>query len=467
VAHHPHDRGAGEIAASRAPVSAGDTIAAVATPPGIGGIGIVRVSGPAVCALAHALLGQLPPPRYASYAIFRGADDEPIDRGLALFFPAPQSFTGEDVLELHGHGGPVVLDMLLKRTLQLGARIARPGEFTERAFLHGKLDLAQAEAVADLIECSSESAARSALRSLQGQFSQQIRALVERLVGLRTYVEAAIDFPEEEVDFLSDEKLARELTAQLTALEGLLSSARQGCLLHDGMTVVLAGPPNAGKSSLLNALACQDAAIVSAIPGTTRDVVRERIDIDGMPVHVLDTAGLRHGGDEIESEGMRRARAAMERADRILLVVDDSVSNDAEAQELLCQLPPQSACTLIRNKIDLSERLPSRTEESPVAEVALSAKTGAGIELLREHLQSCMGFRPAGEGTFMARRRHLQALSLAHDHLLLGHQRLQARAGELLAEELRLAQQALGEITGEFTNEELLARIFSSFCIGK
>ncbi len=467
MAHHPHDRSAGEIAASREPVAVGDTIAAVATPPGIGGIGIVRVSGPAVRALAHALLGQLPPPRYASYAMFRGADDEPIDHGLALFFPAPQSFTGEDVLELHGHGGPVVLDMLLRRVLELGARVARPGEFTERAFLHGKLDLAQAEAVADLIECSSESAARSALRSLQGQFSQQVRTLVEGLIALRTYVEAAIDFPEEELDFLSDEKLARELTALLTALDRLQASARQGCLLHDGMTVVLAGPPNAGKSSLLNALARQDTAIVSAIPGTTRDVVRERIDINGMPVHVLDTAGLRRGGDEIESEGMRRARAAMERADRILLVVDDSVSNDAGVQELLRQLPLQSAHTLIRNKIDLSQRAPSCNEKSQVAEVSLSAKTGAGIELLREHLQACMGFRPAGEGTFMARRRHLQALSVARDHLLLGQQRLQVRAGELLAEELRLAQQALGEITGEFTNEELLARIFSSFCIGK
>ncbi len=467
MAHHPHDRGAGEIAASRAAISAGDTIAAVATPPGIGGIGIVRVSGPAVRVLANALLGQLPPPRYASYATIRGADNEPIDRGLALFFPAPQSFTGEDVLELHGHGGPVVLDMLLKRALELGARIARPGEFTERAFLYGKIDLAQAEAVADLIECSSEAAARSALRSLQGQFSQQIRALVESVVGLRTYVEAAIDFPEEEVDFLSDDRLVRELAALLTALDDLLASVRQGCLLHDGMTVVLAGPPNAGKSSLLNALARQDTAIVSAIPGTTRDVVRERIDINGMPVHVLDTAGLRHGGDEIESEGMRRARAAMERADRILLVVDDSVTNDAEVQELLRQLPPQSACTLIRNKIDLSERAPSHNEVSPVAEVALSAKTGTGIGLLREHLQACMGFRPAGEGTFMARRRHFQALLLAREHLLLGRQRLQARAGELLAEELRLAQRALAEITGEFTNEDLLARIFSSFCIGK
>jgi tRNA modification GTPase len=467
VAHHPHDRGAGEIASSREPVTAGDTIAAVATPPGIGGIGIVRVSGPAVRALAHALLRQLPAPRYATYTTFRDANNEPIDCGLALFFPAPQSFTGEDVLELHGHGGPVVLDMLLRRVLELGARTARPGEFTERGFLHGKLDLAQAEAVADLIESSSESAARSAMRSLQGRFSQQVHTLVEGLVGLRTYVEAAIDFPEDELDFLSDERLVRELDALLEALDRLLVSAQQGCLLHDGMTVVLAGPPNAGKSSLLNALARQDSAIVSAIPGTTRDVVRERININGMPVHVLDTAGLRQGGDEIESEGMRRARAAMERADRILLVVDDSVSDDATLRELLRQLPPQTTHTLIRNKIDLTQRAPACNETSQTTEVSLSAKTGAGIELLREHLQVCMGFRPAGEGTFMARRRHLQALSLARDHLLLGHQRLQVRAGELLAEELRLAQQALGEITGEFTNEELLTRIFSSFCIGK
>ena len=294
-----------------------------------------------------------------------------------------------------------------------------------------------------------------------------MRDLVEGLVALRTYVEAAIDFPEEEVDFLSDEKLARDLATLLAALGRLWASAQQGCLLHDGMTVVLAGPPNAGKSSLLNALARQDSAIVSAIPGTTRDVVRERIAINGMPVHVLDTAGLRQGGDEIESEGMRRARAAMERADRILLVVDDTVSGDAEVQKLAGQLPPQSSCTLIRNKIDLSRRVAACNDTSHMAEVSLSAKTGAGIELLREHLQTCMGFRPAGEGTFMARRRHLQALSLARDHLLLGQERLQVHAGELLAEELRLAQRALGEITGEFTSEELLTRIFASFCIGK
>jgi tRNA modification GTPase len=467
VAYHPHDRGAGEVAAPGEPVSASDTIAAVATPPGVGGIGIVRVSGPAVRALAQALLRRLPAPRRATYATFHDADEEPIDRGLALFFPAPHSFTGEDVLELHGHGGPVVLDMLLRRVLELGARIARPGEFTERGFLHGKLDLAQAEAVADLIESSSESAARSALRSLQGRFSQQVRDLVEGLVALRTFVEAAIDFPEEEVDFLSDEKLAGELATLLATLERLRASAQQGCLLHDGMTVVLAGPPNAGKSSLLNALARQDSAIVSAIPGTTRDVVRERIAINGMPVHVLDTAGLRQGGDEIESEGMRRARAAMERADRILLVVDDTVSGDADVQELVGQLPRQSSRTLIRNKIDLSQRVAACNETPHMTEVSLSAKTGAGVELLREHLQTCMGFRPAGEGTFMARRRHLRALSLARDHLLLGQERLQVHAGELLAEELRLAQRVLGEITGEFTSEELLTRIFSSFCIGK
>ncbi|MDX1488566.1 MAG: tRNA uridine-5-carboxymethylaminomethyl(34) synthesis GTPase MnmE, partial [Acidiferrobacterales bacterium] len=313
MANHAHDRGAREVAA-RAPAS--DTIAAVATPPGIGGIGVVRISGPDVRQAAQALLGRVPRPRYASHTTFRGAAGEPIDHGIALFFAAPHSFTGEDVLELHAHGGPVVLDMLLKTVLACGARLAQPGEFSQRAFLNGKLDLAQAEAIADLIESSSETAARGALRSLEGKFSEEVHAVVDAMIRLRTYVEAAIDFPEEEIDFLADARIADELFSILTAIERLQGTARQGCLLHDGMTVVLAGPPNAGKSSLLNALAQQDSAIVSATPGTTRDVVRERVNIDGMPMHVLDTAGLRESADEIEGEGMRRARAAMERADR-------------------------------------------------------------------------------------------------------------------------------------------------------
>ena len=471
MANHAHDRGAGEVA-TRTPAPASDTIAAVATPPGIGGIGVVRISGPGTREVAHALLRHLPRPRYASRATFRDARGEPIDQGLVLFFPGPHSFTGEDVLELHAHGGPVVLDMLLKSVLVVGARLARPGEFAQRAFLNGKLDLAQAEAIADLIESSSETAARGALRSLEGTFSRQVHALVEDLIRLRTYVEAAIDFPEEEIDFLADERIASELSEILGGIERLQASARQGCLLHDGMTVVLAGPPNAGKSSLLNALAQQDSAIVSAIPGTTRDVVRERINIDGMPVHVLDTAGLRESGDEIESEGMRRARLAMARADRVLLVVDDSEIDDIALQALLRQLPDDSSYTVIRNKIDLSGRTAACSEtgrtESAGGEVALSAKSGAGLDLLRAHLKRCMGFQPAGEGTFTARRRHLEALARAREHVRLGERQLrEARAGELLAEELRLAQQALNEITGEFTTEDLLGRIFSTFCIGK
>ncbi len=450
------------------PIPARDTIAAVATPPGRGGIAIVRVSGPAVRAVAEELVGRLPRPRYAIYGAFRDACKRPIDKGIALFFPAPGSFTGEDVLELHGHGGPVVMDMLLKRVLQLGARMARPGEFSERAFLNGKLDLAQAEAVADLIESSSESAARSALRSLEGEFSRRVRAIVEQLIELRVYVEASIDFPEEEIDFLSDDKVSCDLAAIRRGLDGLLESARQGCLLHDGMTIVLAGPPNAGKSSLLNRLAQQDAAIVSGIPGTTRDVLRERIDIDGMPVHILDTAGLRESGDEIETEGVRRARAAMERADRVLLVIDDSVTVAPTLEGLLQQLPEHAPHTLVRNKIDLSGRAVGQGQQLGRTEVALSAKTGAGLDVLREHLKACVGFQAAGESTFIARRRHLDAIERARQHVHVGEEQLEgARAGELLAEELRLAQRALGEITGEFTTEDLLERIFASFCIGK
>lgn len=464
MADHTHDRGEGEIAL--APIS--DTIGAVATPAGYGGIGVVRVSGPAVRQVAQALLGELPPPRFASYCAFRDAAQQPIDRGIALYFPAPRSFTGEDVLELHGHGGPVVMDMLLKRVLALGVRMARPGEFSERAFLNGKLDLAQAEAVADLIESSSESAARSALRSLDGRFSEWVHQTVEQLIALRTYIEAAIDFPEEEIDFLADEKIASQVSVIAKSLSDLSESARQGCLLHDGMTVVLAGPPNAGKSSLLNALSQQDTAIVSTTPGTTRDVLRERIDIDGMPMHVLDTAGLRESGDALEAEGMRRARAAMERSDRILLVIDDNSVDDTVLEGLLDQLPAKLAVTVIRNKIDLSGRAVGVQETQGRTEAALSAKTGKGLDELREHLKGCMGFRAAGEGSFIARRRHLDAIHRARDHVQAGHRCLaQARAGELAAEELRLAQQALNEVTGEFTSEDLLGRIFASFCIGK
>lgn len=464
MADHTHDRGKGEVA----PTPTSDTIGAVATPAGYGGIGVVRVSGPAVRQVAQSLIGELPSPRFARYCAFRDAARQPIDHGIALYFPGPRSYTGEDVLELHGHGGPVVMDMLLRRVLELGARLARPGEFSERAFLNGKLDLAQAEAVADLIESSSESAARSALRSLDGKFSQWVQQNVEQLIALRTYIEAAIDFPEEEIDFLADEKIAGQLAAIAEGLNTLSEATRQGCLLHDGMTVVLAGPPNAGKSSLLNALSQQDSAIVSTIPGTTRDVLRERIDIDGMPLHVLDTAGLREGGDALEAEGMRRARAAMERSDRTLLVIDDSSVDDTVLEGLLEQLPARLSVTIIRNKIDLTGRAMGAQETHGRSEVALSAKTGDGLDELREHLKGCMGFRAAGEGSFIARRRHLDAIRRARDHVQAGYRCLaRTRAGELAAEELRLAQQALNEVTGEFTSEDLLRRIFASFCIGK
>jgi tRNA modification GTPase len=443
------------------------TIAAVATPPGRGGIGIVRISGSATRHIAAGVLGKLPSPRHASFANFLDAASQPIDQGLAIFFPAPHSFTGEDVLELHGHGGPVVLDMLLQRTLELGARLARPGEFSERAFLNGKLDLAQAEAVADLIEAGSETAARSALRSLEGRFSQRVHALVEGLTRLRLYVEAAIDFPEEEIDFLADERVTQELDVLAQDVEKLLASTQQGVLLHDGMTVVLAGPPNAGKSSLLNALAARDTAIVSAIPGTTRDVLRERIHIDGMPLHIVDTAGLRESRDEIESEGIRRAREQMARADRVLLVLDDS-SHDSLLAKVLQHVPAKLPRSVIRNKIDLTGRAAGATKKADEIEIAVSAKNGDGLDELRQHLKECMGFQPVGEGAFMARRRHLDAIRRAQACLVQGKARLlESRAGELLAEELRLAQQALSEITGEFTPEDLLGRIFSSFCIGK
>jgi tRNA modification GTPase len=443
------------------------TIAAIATPPGRGGIGIVRISGSATRHIAEGMLGKLPGPRHAHFANFLDAASQPIDQGLAIFFPAPHSFTGEDVLEVHGHGGPVVLDMLLQRVLELGARLARPGEFSERAFLNGKLDLAQAEAVADLIEAGSETAARSALRSLEGGFSQRVHALVEGLTRLRLYVEAAIDFPEEEIDFLADERVTQELDVLAQDVEKLLASTQQGVLLHDGMTVVLAGPPNAGKSSLLNALAARDTAIVSAIPGTTRDVLRERIHIDGMPLHIVDTAGLRESRDEIESEGIRRAREQMQRADRVLLVLDDA-AHGALPAEVLQHVPAKLPRSVIRNKIDLTGRAAGVTKKADETEIALSAKTGAGLDDLRRHLKDCMGFQAAGEGTFMARRRHLDAIRRAQACLVQGQARLrESRAGELLAEELRLAQQALSEITGEFTPEDLLGKIFSSFCIGK
>ena len=449
--------------------STSTTIAAIATPPGRGGIGIVRISGAETPQIARALLGQLPAPRHATFTSFRDAHGVALDQGLALYFPAPHSFTGEHVLELHGHGGPVVMDMLLQRALELGAQRARPGEFSERAFLNGKLDLAQAEAVADLIESASAHSARAALRSLEGEFSRRVQAIVEALIQLRLNIEAAIDFPEEEIDPLAGDPLQEQFRSLENELAALRNAAHQGSLLHDGMNVVLAGRPNAGKSSLLNALAQRDSAIVSATPGTTRDIVREQIVLDGMPLHILDTAGLRPSTDSIESEGVRRAFEAMSRADRVLLLVDDAEETAPAIRHLASELPAGVAVTLVRNKIDVSGRTPGAlaTGESGMPEVALSARTGAGLDALRAHLKDCMGYQSAGEGTFSARRRHLEALQHAQQQVANGAQQHQARRSELAAEELRQAQRTLGEITGEFSNDDLLGRIFSSFCIGK
>jgi tRNA modification GTPase len=452
-----------------------DTIAAIATPIGRGGVGIVRVSGPLVGAIIDSVIGRKLTPRTAHYGPFLAHhlehDAEPLDIGIALFFPGPHSFTGEDVLELQGHGGPVILDCLLREVIRCGARLARPGEFSERAFLNDKIDLAQAEAIADLIDSSSEQAARSALRSLQGEFSARIHALVEQLTQLRMYVEAAIDFPEEEIDFLGDGKIARALANLLEQLDDVLRNAKQGSLLREGMTIVIAGAPNAGKSSLLNALAGRESAIVTPIAGTTRDVLREHIQIDGLPLHIIDTAGLRDSNDVVEQEGIRRAWREIERADHVLFVIDSQISQDIDATALWpLDAPialPQIPITIVRNKCDLSGLAVGTTNGEP-AVITLSAKTGSGIELLREHLKSSIGFSGTGEGSFLARRRHLDALARARDHLSNGEQQLLHRqAGELLAEDLRQCQRALGEITGDVTADDLLGRIFSSFCIGK
>ena len=446
-----------------------DTIVAAATPPGRGGIGIVRLSGPKVPEFAAVMLGELPPARRATLARFLDARQETIDGGLALFFPAPHSYTGEHLLELHGHGGPLVLEALVARALELGARRARAGEFTQRAFLNDKLDLAQAEAIADLIDAGSREAVRAAMRSLQGEFSAMVRGLTEAVIELRSYVEAAIDFPEEEIDFLADAELRERFEALGAHFEGVLESARQGRLLREGMTVVIAGPPNAGKSSLLNRLAGYDAAIVTAIPGTTRDVLRERISIDGMPLHVLDTAGLREAGDVVEEEGIRRAQAEMARADRVLFVIDavaDPAARAFRAEER--RLPRDVPVTLVFNKCDLAVGLPVGDTVSGPPRLMLSALSGSGLEALREHLKRCMGYQSVEGGTVSARRRHLEALERARAQVREAQRQLtEQRAGELVAEELRGAQQALSEITGEFTSEDLLSRIFAGFCIGK
>ena len=454
------------------PINPSDTIVAPATAPGRGGIGVVRLSGPGVPVIASALLGgRLPEPRRATLATFRDGAGEAIDSGLALYFPAPHSYTGEAVLELHGHGGPAVLASLVARAIELGARRAEPGEFTRRAYLNDKLDLAQAEAVADLIDAGSQAAARAALRSLQGAFSAEVHGLVEGLIELRVWVEAAIDFPEEDIDFLADPALAARVEALRARFDAVTQAARQGRVLRDGLTVVIAGRPNAGKSSLLNALAGHEAAIVTDLPGTTRDVVREQLDLDGLPLQVLDTAGLRVAGegpaDVVEAEGIRRTRAEIARADRVLFVVDAATDPAATAYtDERATLPEGVPVTLVFNKVDLPTAL-EVVVPGVDAQLRLSARTGEGLAALRAHLQAAIGYSPTDTGAVSARARHLEALTRARATLEAACTLLAQRRGELVAEELRLAQRALGEITGEFTSDDLLGRIFGSFCIGK
>jgi tRNA modification GTPase len=431
-----------------------DTIAAVATPAGRAGIGVIRISGAKVPQIARELLGRLPPPRQASFGVFCGAGGERIDEGLALYFPAPRSYTGEPVLELQGHGGPVVMQALLRACLDAGARLAEPGEFTRRAFLEGKLDLAQAVAVADLIDASSQEAARAALRSLSGEFSRAIGGLVAQLVELRALTEAMLDFPEEELDAMHGRDAAARLDSLRRGLDEVLARSREGSLLRSGVHVVLAGRPNVGKSSLLNRLAGEERAIVTPIAGTTRDALREPIQIEGVPLTVVDTAGLRQAQDAIEELGIERTRRELERADLVLVI------EEAGETAPLPQLGHEVQRIVVYNKIDLAPAF-----NAPRGALAVSAKTGQGLAELRAALLAAAGWSSAGESVFLARERHLRALRAAREHLAAAHAQLQM--WEFFAEELRLAQAALGAIMGEFTADDLLGEIFSRFCIGK
>lgn len=443
-----------------------DTIAAIATPSGRGGIGIVRISGSLAKAIAQTITGIIPKPRTAEYVKFYDEAGNIIDFGLVLFFVAPHSFTGEDVVEFHGHGSPVSLDSLLSSVLVAGARMAKPGEFSERAFLNDKIDLIQAEAIADLIDASSTQAAKAAIRSLQGEFSASIQQLLNTLIELRLYIEAAIDFPEEEIDFISEGNIAKRLADLIAIVQQVYAKARQGVILREGGTVVIAGLPNAGKSSLLNRLCGQESAIVTDIPGTTRDVLREWIQLDGLPIQIIDTAGLRESGDTVEQEGIRRAWQEIEKAERILLVIESKEKLN-ESLELITKLPPHIKVTIIHNKSDLQNETARIVQVRNDTEIYLSAKTGEGIDLLLSHLKNCFGYVPS-EGNFSARRRHLAAMAKAEQALLQGQEQLtQFKAGELLAQDLYEAQLALSEITGEFTADDLLGKIFSQFCIGK
>ncbi len=445
-----------------------DTIAAVATPSGRGGVGIIRISGALVPEIAQSILGDCPKPRYAVHRLFKDADGNTLDDGIALYFPTPHSFTGEHVLELQGHGGQVVLDMLLKRCVELGACLAQPGEFSERAFINEKVDLAQAEAIADLIDSASEQAARSALRSLQGDFSKQINQLLHYLIELRVYVEAALDFPEEEVDFLADKAIIHRLEQIKAALKDIFAQAKQGSLLRDGMNLVIAGRPNAGKSSLLNALAGDEVAIVTDIAGTTRDTVKERINLAGMPLHIIDTAGLRDSDDVVEQIGIQRAWKAIETADLVLVLRDHSLENEHQDQyehiAILERIPSHLPQLIVHNKIDKSGHAAGIFD----SEIYLSAKQGTGIEALKTALQEQVGYQSNSESNFLARRRHIIALEATQAAVQEAETQLRIfNAGELMAEELKTAQYALGQITGRYTPDDLLGEIFSSFCIGK
>ena len=442
-----------------------DTIAAIATASGAGGIGVVRVSGPAVQLIAAQVLGSCPAPRHASYLDFKQANGDLIDRGIAIFYPNPHSYTGEDVLELQAHGGTALMQLLLARCIALGARQAEPGEFTRRAYLNDKIDLAQAEAVADVINAATIEAAKSAVRSLSGEFSQRINALLLKLIDLRMFVEACLDFPEEEIDFITQGRVAEKLASIITELNSVFSKAKQGSLLREGINVVLVGQPNVGKSSLMNQLAGEEIAIVTSIAGTTRDTIKNAIQINGVPLHVIDTAGLRETDDEVEKFGIARTWQAAESANIALLLVDAAHGITETEKSILARLPQEIRKIWVHNKIDVANELPLVKEINGATHIYLSAKTGAGLELLKSHLLKLAGYENNSEGVFMARARHLEALLKVETHLSIAGQ--QIKSAELLAEELRIAQDALGSITGEFTPDDLLGEIFSKFCIGK
>ena len=442
-----------------------DTIAAIATASGAGGIGVVRLSGPDVKQIATQVLGHCPAPRHAAYLDFKQANGDLIDRGIAIFYPNPHSYTGENVLELQAHGGTALMQILLARCITLGARQAEPGEFTRRAYLNDKIDLAQAEAVADVINAATAEAAQSAVRSLSGEFSQRINALLLKLIDLRMFVEACLDFPEEEIDFITQGRVAEKLASIIAELNSVFAQAKQGSLLREGINVVLVGQPNVGKSSLMNQLAGEEIAIVTSIAGTTRDTIKNAIQINGVPLHIIDTAGLRETDDEVEKFGIARTWRAAESANIALLLVDAAHGITETEKSILERLPQEIAKIWVHNKIDIGHELPSVKEIEAITHIYLSAKTGAGLDLLKSHLLKLAGYENNAEGVFMARARHLQALDKVALHLSIAAQ--QIKSAELLAEELRIAQVALASITGEFTSDDLLGEIFSKFCIGK